>query len=374
MASFEKSEHSSENPDLKKKIRELLIIAVLGAGGSILQDSPPPIEEKIEKIPDDLGVLSEKFDIEWKSLGQRYIVHIGQFHGQHNLNDIEAAPRTKAAVIEAQKAIEEALLYLRKTHGVEDVYVEGVTPDIEKMFAEDDAAVDRLSKDLEAKKFVVVGQTIMQWTNGYYKRLAEGDFPRDEGKALFSYFLLCRLNDFFTAYEATPQPERLPEALLQALSSARANFKNDRLIAGENIWVWGAAEKLRSEHIFRVRAAENKEVVDKTEAMTREMYKKDEEGVLKEADTAPVIQLQNQREDIALDAALQGAVKDSKKFIAIIYGNAHDFSGNLRRMHEQGKAQGFGFVKLNNKVKLEWEKIKKEELPEYNPPSLEDRR
>jgi hypothetical protein len=184
------------------------------------------------------------------------------------------------------------------------------------------------------------------------------------------YFLYCRLKEFFLALGKNG--DKIDESLLNDLLSAYREFNNDALIKGENVYIWGACGKLGGEGSFNVRATEGKGD-NGAVRLVSEMIRKVQAGTYTEEDIRSMIKMQNGREDDALRCALKGTENGKERMAVIVYGNAHDFSGNLLKMQDSGIGKEFGCIKLNNKQELEWDKIRERAFPGFIEPSLKDR-
>jgi hypothetical protein len=113
----------------------------------------------------------------------------------------------------------------------------------------------------------------------------------------------------------------------------------NELISGDNVYLWGAAEKMYAEDKIKIEPAESQEARNKTDAP----YSWQEKLLV------PLLGPRHeQRHRIREDSALgfMGEKVSSERVIPLIYGEAHNFTGSVEEFNHKSGSKKFGLTKL----------------------------
>jgi hypothetical protein len=355
-------EHSQEATSTKR-VREALLIVALGVGGTLLRDSEDSAETKLQNAL-DIDSLKNKFDFNVQVPGKRYAIHLGQVHGQDTFEKM-ADPFVRVNIIRSQKDVEQALLVLKDKYQIDAVYEEGYAPENEGLRIIN-AWFEQLKKDRGAGGEPWAAARILEWAE---KFRADRDRINQYAKTMFLYFFVCRSRELLEA-DTVKTLDPQTRAAIQNLAD---ECQRDPLIAGDNIYLWGSSQKLWLEGKFSLRTTEDQKIMERAQQIAAAISVKQKAGQpVEEKLIKDFVGVQNEREDLALERALTDFSNDIKKPAVIVFGHAHDFSGNLKRMLEAGQTKDTGIIKLENKGDNVFFKILEAKDPRFKAPNLED--
>lgn len=309
-----------------------------GKEGEIILDSARKL------VPEAAGLFMEREIIP----GDKYVVHVAQLHSAGTLAETEQKVGV-AAVIESQKAIERLILELQKSGKPHTFYAEGFTTSTDPMVLM--TAIKRSEQNLReywGQPQMPLGGTFNAlFTLGEQVQadVASGKSTEMAG-ALMIYFVKIHLEREFRTFEAQWQkkqtgqvvPEKYDKAFTeiaqqgmtfeQLMGNLRRRAEplvNNRLIAGDTIYVWGAAFKMAIEgRLDNLRPAETIEV---NQRGAQEGLLNVFEGVSDPEKMRRFFVWQEEREDVALQMATPSAVTESAAYV--IYGVAHNYGNNV---------------------------------------------
>lgn len=291
--------------------------------------------EMLEKKGVKLESLANKFKAEVQVPGgDKTILHIGQIHAVGSFKSMESGKET-GEIIRSQKAVEELLTYLSENKLTDSVYVEGFgkgSVEFLKLQESDvnDTPLDSLAKN---SKFLDLPELNRQ----------------DSAKAAWLYAAKLRLEKTIKAVEG--KTKNLPEGSEEAKEAASrlsvfkeelSEIGSNKLIAGDNVYIWGAAAKMHAEGKINILPSETTEAREKTEAPY----------TLKEALPAAMslgVKAEfrhREREDVAVKMVAQGAQAQNEKVIPLIYGDAHNFTESVTDFNKQSGHGTFGLTKV----------------------------
>jgi hypothetical protein len=280
--------------------------------------------------------------------GDKYVVHIAQLHSAGTLAETERKTGI-AAVIESQKAIESLIVALQKSGKPHTFYTEGFVTSTDSMTLM--AAIKRSEQNLREHW----GQPQMPLGGTFNALFTLGEQIQGDvatGKStemaggLMLYFVKIHLERELNAFEAQWQKKKAGQAVPdkyektfadiaqqgttfeQVISSLRRRAEpllNHRLIAGDTIYVWGAAFKMAIEgRIDNLRPAET---VKANQRGAQDGLLHVFEGVSDPEKVRRFFLWQEEREDVALQMAIPSAVTESAAYV--IYGVAHNYGNNV---------------------------------------------
>jgi len=113
---------------------------------------------------------------------------------------------------------------------------------------------------------------------------------------------------------------------------------DNELIREDNIYYWGAAEKMYAEGKIKIEPAEDQSAREKTEASSWQ------DKLLEPLLGPKYIQRQEIREDAALESIIKNLPQD--KVVPLIFGEGHNFFESVDEFNQQSDSYKLGLVKL----------------------------
>ncbi len=375
---------------LSKRLREMLLFAALGVGGcgpdkpDAAEAPRPPkqyVEHKTEYSPVlELGPMAEKFEQHVLIEGKKHIVHLGQLHGADSLKESQEVLKE---IIIAQKDIEELIIYLQRTAGLKRIYLEGLLTDeisfkllsdFQKELQGYEAAQDytrffsriynlytilekNKTQSPEMEKFNGV------WTFFLKEKLAHRLPEFKQQAQLYGQSPhQCKVH-YRTLFENAERAGNKPNVIIGSYEKLLNALENDRLIAKDNIYVWGAALKLWAEGKLVIEPTSNKALDDIKHPLGKRLQR---QKTYSEKDEQEYVDITNRCEDFAL-AQAQGGLEahPEEQFQVIDYGARHDFYGNVTRANNTAQAAGrekVGFIVLTSPTTERFIKTVKDRL------------
>lgn len=315
--------------------------------------------EMLDKDGLRLEDLATKFrpEIEVPS-GEKTILHIAQ---RHFVPEVETDAKVHAGVVESQKHIEQLLLYLQENGLADTVYVEGVTSEYKSWLDDVKTRVNLIQAQEPEDVFAeseTISATALQFAS---PEELEGEEFQKKQTADWFYAAACELDreysrlqeeyqTFIQTRHATERYEKTFEKLTEEGTSISQRIESVRLqketlakntlIHGDEIYLWGAAEKLYAEGKIKLEVVETSVAREETQA---------DLSPLDKIVTLPIgfnkaAYRHRLREDVAIDLINQRA--PTEKLIPLVYGNGHDFTEAVEAFNAQVGATQFGLSKL----------------------------
>lgn len=303
--------------------------------------------EAAEKVL-NLGEVGNNFNMRLVHEGDAYIIHIGQVHSNPTLegtaSHYEGGPKKPLdEVIESQKGIEKIILALSEKHNMHDFYLED-TPSAWGL-----ETIKSIKSELDCHKNDGAKE-YFDAVLAIYKKIDDGSSPEslDSIRGPILYYLYSNLKNRIDSLDGAKDADQIPR--YRMLSE---EIRNNRIIKGDNIYVWGATMKLFGENKINIKLAETEESKDSalkdsfdsssrikkgefSDEQSRYLEEKlkaigrDAKTINRDKKFVRKWNLNNDlREDGTLEIITPDINKNEQKFYPVIYGIAHDFSNNV---------------------------------------------
>lgn len=186
-------------------------------------------------------------------------------------------------------------------------------------------------------------------------------------------FILERLNEIFS-HKDFDKFKVSNKGLLATLSKTREILQKAPHLE-EGGYEWGAVYVLWAQGKIRIRAGEDKSLYLKNLELNKKISQyRNLHGVYAEEDLLAFKDISTKREDAALRLTFRDRKKRGGDIRVIIFGNAHDFFENFKRLELDGLTQGLGFAQLQDKNQQEYEKEVAASHNMIEGPSIKDAR
>ncbi len=341
-----------------------LAIAIFGAGMGIersVEHDKQVTEATMEVLKHEglpLENLAMKFQIEQQVPGgEKTILHIGQTHLPGRLIET-TSPTELKRVITSQKNIEKLLLYLKEKGVTDTVYVEGQTPeekrgDLDEVKTHVTENRAKFQNDVLASSLEMANSSSDDDGPGMRDVLGEGivaqtlysdkcELEREYLKIKGEYQNFQKTGHADEQYQKTFEKhakDNIPQ-LIENIKLQAEKLGEDELIRGDNIYAWGAAEKLYAEGKINLLPAEDQAARDKTDAP---FSFKERIASIPDKEYKPEYR-HRLREDAALGIINQD--KSTQRVIPLIYGSGHNFTEAVDGFNHKAASAKFGLVKL----------------------------
>lgn len=328
-----------------------LAVTLFGAGASMQRSLEEHEDEKVvavEILEEEgfrLNELAGKFRIDIQvGGGEKTILHIGQ---SHTPEGDAIKPEAAQEIIESQKNIEELLGYMEEKGITDTVYVEGFT---ERYRERLDDIKNLVAHNVEVfPDNVVADATIIMSYALRVQEVRPGNNAERASKAGWLYSAKCELERqtkklraeyekyqstghadgrYQKTFEGWKQNGVTIEEVIGNITSVAQEIGADELIKGDNVYLWGAAQKMYAEGRIDIRPVETDEAREKTmapysfvEGIASMPY-----GGYKPAYRSRI------REDVAID--IIQTENPSEKVIPLIFGEMHDFTESVLAHNE----------------------------------------
>jgi uncharacterized protein YukE len=314
--------------------------------------------EALEKDGLRMERLANAFEVEAQVPGgEKTILHIGQLH----LSSPDKKPdrREMQEIIQSQKHIEELLKYIVEKGAADTVYVEGITEEYKKTL--DDARNLVAKSEHDSPDNVIADSVVIMNDAMLVEDSPTSNTSEEKSKADWLYAAKCELErqyktieaeykTFTTTGHADSRYEKTFELwkqkglkIQEAMERIRVRAEkigSNELLRGDNIYLWGVAEKMYAENKIKIGVAESKTARVKTMApysLSERILSIPENGY-KPAYRHRI------REDVALDLINKDLPKE--KVIPMIFGENHNFSESVKDFNKKTGSDKFGLIKI----------------------------
>lgn len=310
--------------------------------------------ELLEKEGYKLEDIASKFKLEAQVPGgENTILHLAQLH---HSQEADVDPKLQKDVIDSQKNIGQLLSYLAEKGMSDTVYVEGVTP--QYLLSLDDVR-NLVAQNQEKSKDNVFEDSLLVINTAFE---VQGREPTTasakKAKADWLYAAKCELENecakIKTEYEiflktghADERYEKtfthLGRNVISSIDGVRKEARaigQNELLRGDNVYYWGAAEKLYAEGKIKLKSAGDKTADEKTMAPNSLV----EDIVYMPGDGQKPVRRHRIREDATL--TIIGQDTPQEKIIPLVYGAGHNFTESVTAFNKDAGSAKFGLTKL----------------------------
>lgn len=301
--------------------------------------------------------LSSKFELEAQVPGgEKMILHIGQ---EHATLGMEARSEVRKEVMSSQRHIEELLSYLVEKGITDTVYVEGIT--------------DRYKESLDDVKNLVAANLKNYPDNavadsaliGNYVLLAEqlktNNILQEKAKADWLYSAKCELERQYIqlkieyekfqktgiaseryqkTFEYLIREKIDPSKTIDRVKQQADEIGANELLRDDNVYLWGAAEKMYAEGKIKLESLEDPSVGNKTMAPYTMA-----DRILSIPDFGYKPAYRHRiREDAALN--LIDLDRPEGKVVPMIFGSGHNFTESVEGFNGKDGHTKLGLTKL----------------------------
>lgn len=337
--SHEKKRSVLERLSKSKPARAIAFAAALFGTTAAMESRGFDTKEKraamVEAVGKDelqLEDLAKKFNVDIQVPGgEKTILHIAQIHGENSMDEMRSGKIDK--VIRSQKRIEELLVYLKNKGLADAVYTEALSKEYKAYL--DEPKYMGGEHILEIAKVLndpMLGYSDMKQANWLYSAKCE---------------LLRRVQTLEIKHAESMKKgvdDREITTQIERDSTIAREIGENKLIKGDNVYIWGTPFKMYAEGKIDLRPAETTEADDATMAP----------HTLKEAIPAalemgykPAFR-HRIREDAALELVAKDAPNLKQKIVPLVYGAAHDFREAVKEYDKKTGVNTFGLTKIEH--------------------------